>query len=59
MTETTRTALLVTTRTVVVAGCVTVVVAMRTTVGWGSLLTMLAALAGLLVLLASYNRRFR
>jgi hypothetical protein len=32
---------------------------MRTTVGWGSLLAMLAAVAGLLVLLASYNRRFR
>lgn len=59
MKETTRTALLVTARTVVVAACVTVVVVARTTVGWGSLLVMLAALAGLLVLLASYNRRFQ
>lgn len=46
-------------RTIVVAGCVTVVVIMRTTVGWDSLLVMLAALGGLLVLLALYNRRFQ
>lgn len=59
MKETTRTALLVAARTVAVAACVTVVVVARTTVGWGSLLVMLAALAGLLVLLASYNRRFQ
>jgi hypothetical protein len=51
--------LLVTARTVVVIACVTVVVVARTTVGWGSLQLMLAALAGLLVLLAVYNRRFQ
>jgi hypothetical protein len=59
MKESTRTALLVAARTTGVAACVTVVVVWRTTVGWGSLLVMLAALAGLLVLLASYNRRFQ
>jgi uncharacterized protein DUF6903 len=59
MKETTRTLLLVTVRTVVVAACVTLVVLERATVGWGSLLVMLAALAGLLVLLATYNRRFQ
>ncbi|MEU0073300.1 hypothetical protein ABZ027_27670 [Streptomyces sp. NPDC006332] len=59
MKESTRTALLVTARTLVVAACLTLVVIARTTVGWGSLLVMLAALAGLLAVLASYNRRFR
>lgn len=59
MTEPTRATLLVAARTVLVAGCVTVVIVARTTVGWGSLLLMLAALAGLLVLLATYNRRFQ
>lgn len=59
MRESTRTALLVATRTLVAAACVTLVVTARTTVGWNSLLVMLAALAGLLALLASYNRRFR
>ncbi|MER5226332.1 DUF6903 family protein [Streptomyces flaveus] len=59
MKESTRTALLVTARTLVAAACLTLVVTARTTVGWGNLLVMLAALAGLLVLLAVYNRRFR
>ncbi|MER5185009.1 hypothetical protein ABT009_43170 [Streptomyces sp. NPDC002896] len=59
MKESTRTALLVTARTLVAGACLTLVVIARTTVGWGNLLVMLAALAGLLALLASYNRRFR
>ncbi|TLS46862.1 hypothetical protein FE633_07070 [Streptomyces montanus] len=59
MKESTRTALLVTARTLVAAACLTLVVTARTTVGWGNLLVMLAALAGLLALLAAYNRRFR
>ncbi|MBC9731098.1 DUF6903 family protein [Streptomyces sp. TRM68367] len=59
MKESTRTALLVTARTLVAAVCLTLVVIARTTVGWGHLLVMLAALGGLLALLASYNRRFR
>ncbi|MFE9644995.1 DUF6903 family protein [Streptomyces sp. NPDC006365] len=59
MKESTRTALLVTARTLVAAGCLTLVVTARTTVGWGNLLVMLVALAGLLFLLAAYNRRFR
>ncbi|WP_188196551.1 DUF6903 family protein [Nonomuraea sp. SYSU D8015] len=59
MKESTRSVLLVTARTLAVAGCVAVVVAARTTTGWGSLAIMLAALGGLLAVLASYNRRFR
>jgi hypothetical protein len=59
MKDSTRTALIVSARTVVAAACVTLVVVVRPTVGWGSLLVMLAALAGLLVLLAVYNRRFQ
>lgn len=59
MKDSTHTALLVTGRTLVAAACLTLVVIERTTVGWGHLLVMLAALAGLLALLASYNRRFR
>jgi hypothetical protein len=59
MKESTRSALLVTARTLVAAVCVAVVVTARTTVGWGSLVIMLAALAGLLAVLTSYNRRFR
>lgn len=59
MKERTRSALLVTARTLVAAGCVAIVVMARTTIGWDNLLIMLAALAGLLALLASYNRRFR
>ncbi len=46
-------------RTLIAAGCVAVVVAVRPAVGWGSLAMMLTALAVLLALLASYNRRFR
>ena len=46
-------------RTVVAAACVLTVVVARPTVGWGHLAAMLAALAVLLLLLASYNRRFR
>jgi hypothetical protein len=59
MKQSTRTALLVAVRALVAAACVAVVVIARTTAGWGNLLVMLAALAGLLALLASYNRRFR
>ncbi|MFC4502618.1 MULTISPECIES: DUF6903 family protein [Streptomyces] len=59
MNDSTRTALLVTARVLVTAACLTLVVTARTTVGWGHLAAMLAGLAGLLVLLASYNRRFR
>ncbi|MFJ8112346.1 DUF6903 family protein [Streptomyces sp. NPDC096132] len=59
MKDSTRTALLVTARTLVTAACLTLLVTARTTVGWGHLLLMLAALAALLTLLASYNRRFR
>ncbi|MFC4006960.1 DUF6903 family protein [Nonomuraea purpurea] len=58
MKESTRGALLVTARTLVAAGCVAVVVAARPTAGWGALAIMLAALAGLPAVLASYNRRF-
>jgi hypothetical protein len=59
MKESTRGVLLVTARTLVAAGCVAVVVIARATTGWGNLAIMLAALAGLLAVLASYNRRFR
>lgn len=59
MKDSTRTALLVTARTLAAAVCVALVVVARATVGWTELLVMLAALAGLLALLASYNRRFR
>ncbi|PZG13886.1 DUF6903 family protein [Nonomuraea aridisoli] len=59
MKEFTRGALVVTARTLVAAVCVAVVVIARTTVGWGSLAIMLCALLVLLVVLASYNRRFR
>ncbi|MER5428493.1 hypothetical protein [Streptomyces sp. NPDC002588] len=59
MKDSTRTALLVTVRTLGTAACIALVVTARTTVGWGHLLLMLAALAGLLALLAAYNRRLR
>lgn len=59
MKDSTRTALLVTARALVTAACLTLVVVARTTVGWGHLAVMLAALAGLLAVLTSYNRRFR
>ncbi len=52
-------ALLIIVRTLVAAVCVALVVAARTTVGWGNLAVMLAALAGLVAVLASYNRRYR
>lgn len=39
--------------------CVAVVIIAHQTVGWLSLAFMLAGLAGLLVLLALYNRRHR
>ncbi|MDF2989852.1 MAG: hypothetical protein K0S37_366 [Microbacterium sp.] len=39
--------------------CIAVVVIAHQTVGWLSLACMLAGLAGLLVLLALYNRRHR
>lgn len=58
MEESTRTRLAVTARALAAAACVALVVT-RTTVGWGSLLVMLAALGGLLALLAAYNRRFQ
>ena len=59
MRESTRGVLLVLVRTLLAAACVAVVAVARATVGWPNLLVMLAALAGLLVLLAAYNRRFR
>lgn len=59
MKEPTRTTLLVAARTAFAAACVAVVVIVRPSVGWGSLLVMLAALGGLLGLLATYNRRFQ
>ncbi|MGW2050598.1 DUF6903 family protein [Streptomyces sp. NPDC001858] len=59
MKDSTRTALLVAVRTLVTAVCIALVVSARTTVGWGHLAVMLGALAALLALLASYNRRFR
>ena len=59
MRESTRTRLFGTARALVALACVTVVVTARTTVGWANLLAMLAGMAGLLALLAAYNRRFR
>ncbi|GGJ48545.1 DUF6903 family protein [Streptomyces brasiliensis] len=59
MKDSTRAALLVAVRTLVAAACVALVVIERSTIGWGHLGVMLLALAGLLMLLASYNRRFR
>jgi hypothetical protein len=44
---------------VVAAACIAVVVAARPTVGWDHLAAMLAGLGVLLLLLATYNRRFR
>lgn len=43
----------------VFAVCVIVVIVNQRTVGWVNLGAMLAGLAGLIVLLALYNRRFR
>ncbi|MEV0616798.1 hypothetical protein AB0I81_26005 [Nonomuraea sp. NPDC050404] len=59
MKDSTRSALLVTVRTLIAAVCVAVVVSARTPVGWANLAIMLAGLAGLLAVLASYNRRWR
>ncbi|SDM25626.1 hypothetical protein SAMN05421874_1484 [Nonomuraea maritima] len=58
MKDSTRGALVVAARTLVAAVCVAAVVAARTTVGWGNLAIMLCGLAGLLAVLASYNRRY-
>jgi hypothetical protein len=46
-------------RTLIALVCVVTVVIARPTVGWGHLAVMLAALGVVLVLLASYNRKFR
>jgi hypothetical protein len=46
-------------RTLIAAGCVVTVVVARQTAGWGHLAVMLAALGGLILVLASYNRRYR
>jgi hypothetical protein len=46
-------------RTLIAAGSILAVVVARPTVGWGHLAVMLAALGVLLLVLASYNRRFR
>ncbi|WP_392673281.1 DUF6903 family protein [Streptomyces sp. LN785] len=59
MKDSTRTALLVGVRTLVAAACVALVVVERKTIGWGHLGVMLLALAGLMALLASYNRRYQ
>ena len=59
MKDSTRGVLAVTARTVAAAAGVVTVVVAQTAVGWGRLALMLAALAVLLVVLASYNRRFR
>lgn len=59
MKDSTRAALVITVRTLLAAACVALVVIERATVGWGHLAIMLVALAGLLALLASYNRRLR
>jgi len=59
MNESTRAVLLVAFRTLIALACVVAVIVARTTVGWGNLAVMLAALGVLLLLLASYNRRYR
>ncbi|MFG2426353.1 DUF6903 family protein [Streptomyces sp. NPDC048590] len=59
MKDSTRTALLVGVRTLAAAACVTLVVVERRTIGWGHLGIMLIAPAGLMALLASYNRRYQ
>jgi hypothetical protein len=46
-------------RTLIALAAVVTVIVARPTVGWGHLAVMLAALGVLLVLLASYNRKFR
>ena len=59
MKESTRVALLIVARTLIALVCVVTVVVVRPTVGWGHLAIMLVALAVLIGLLASYNRKFR
>ncbi|SDT81054.1 DUF6903 family protein [Actinoplanes derwentensis] len=51
--------LIVAARTVVVGICLGLVIGYRADVGWTGLGIMLAALLGLLAVLASYNRRYR
>lgn len=46
-------------RLIVALACVVVLVIAHRTVGWTNLAVMLAALAGLLLVLSSYNRRYR
>ena len=59
MRESTRGAVSVVIRTLVALACVAVVVFARVTTGWADLAVMLAALAGLLLLLARYNAKYR
>ncbi|MGN7970690.1 DUF6903 family protein [Microbacterium sp. 22296] len=44
---------------VVFVACVVIVIVNQQTVGWPNFLAMMAGLAGLIALLALYNRRFR
>lgn len=44
---------------VVAVACVLIVIVNQQTVGWPNFLAMMAALLGLIVLLALYNRRYR
>lgn len=46
-------------RLLAAAGCVAVIVIAHGTVSWVNLAIMLAGLAGLIVLLAQYNRKYR
>lgn len=59
MTEDLRDRLLTIARLLAVAVCVVVVVIAHRTVSWANLGMMLAGLAGLLLLLNGYNRRYR
>lgn len=59
MTEDLRDRLVTIARLLAAAVCVTVVVIAHRTVSWTSLAIMLAGLSGLLLLLGSYNRRYR
>ncbi len=51
--------LVIAVRTIAVVVCLALVIAYRDDVGWPGLGIMLAALLGLLAVLASYNRRYR
>jgi hypothetical protein len=51
--------LVIAARTIVVLICLALVVSYRADVGWTGLEIMLAALLGLLAVLAHYNRRYR